>query len=207
MCVIKLDLSGNNKSKQNWFSPLQLWSLTSDFDLLHGHHFCHWYGSWKFHDGTRTETLPMGRIVPVRELTGLSGQNRLISSLINHIKLHLPWNEVGRELVPRYTPTKLGRDPRRIALTDHNNLISSLSTHLMTTSPMSEIGWDVVPRYTQPYHVGPRSEKNYTRESANEVWRTNRQTGRHGVLIELLVAVKNTKGHGLYTLSGLKKSR
>ena len=44
---------------------------------------------------------------------------------------------------------------------------------------MSEIGWDVVPRYTQPYHVGPRSEKNYTRESANE-------------------------GHGLYTLSGLK---
>ena len=34
---------------------------------------------------------------------------------------------------------------------------------------------------------------------------TDRQTGRHRVLIELLVAVKNTKGHGLYnTLSGLK---
>ena len=134
MCVIQLELSGNNKSKQNWFWPLWLWSLTSDFDLLHGHHFCHWYGSWKFHDGTITATLPLGRIVPVRELTGLSGLNRLISSLFNHIKLHLPWNEVGRELVPRYTPTKSGRDPRRIALTDlsdHNNLISSLSTHLM----------------------------------------------------------------------------
>ena len=26
----------------------------------------------------------MGRIMPVRELTGSSGQNRLISSLINH---------------------------------------------------------------------------------------------------------------------------
>ena len=76
----------------------------------------------------------MGRILPVRELTGLSGQNRLIGSLINHIKLHIPWNEVGRELVPRYTPAKLGRDPRRIALTDlsdQNNLISSLTTHLM----------------------------------------------------------------------------
>ena len=72
---------------------------------------------------------------------------------------------------------------------------------------MSEIGWDVVPRYTQPYHVGPRSEKNYTRESANEVWRTDSQTGRDGVLIELLVSVKNTKGHELYTLSGLKESR
>ena len=137
MCVIQLELSWNNKSKQNWFWPLLLWSLTSDPDLLHGHHFCHRYCSWKFHDGTITATLPMGRIVPVRELTGLSGQNRLISSLINHIKLHLP-NEVGRELVPRYTPTKLGRDPRRIApvrvladLSDHNNLISSLSTHLM----------------------------------------------------------------------------
>ena len=132
MCVIQMELSGNNKSKQNWFWPLWLWSLISDFHLLHGHNFCHWYGSWKFHDGTIKATLPMGRIVPMRELTGLSGQNRLISSLINHIKLHLPWNEVG--LVPRYTPTKLGRDPRRITLTDssdHNNLISSLSTHLM----------------------------------------------------------------------------
>ena len=130
MCVIQLELSGNNKSKQNWFWPLWLWSLTSDFDLLHGHHFCHWYGSWKFHDGTITATLPMGRIVPVRELMGSSGQNRLISSLINHIRPHLSWNEVGRELVPRYTLTKLGRDPRRIALTDlsdHNNLISSHS--------------------------------------------------------------------------------
>ena len=41
------------------------------------------------------------------------------------------------------------------------------------------------------------------------MWRTDRQTDRqrdrHGVLIELLVAVKNTKGHELYTLSGLKK--
>ena len=44
----------------------------------------------KFHDGTITATLPMGRIVPVTELTGLSGQNRLTSSLINHIKLHRP---------------------------------------------------------------------------------------------------------------------
>ena len=58
---------------------------------------------------------------------------------------------------------------------------------------MSEIGWYVVPRYAQPYHVGPRSEKNYTRESANEVWWTDRQTGRHGVLIELLVAVKKIR--------------
>ena len=130
MCVIQLELSGNNKSKQNWFWPLWLWSLTSDFDLLHGHHFCHWYGSWKFHDGTITATLPMGRIVPVRELKGSLGQNRLISSLINHIRPHLSWNEVGRALVPGYTPTKLGRDPRRIALTDlsdHNSLISSHS--------------------------------------------------------------------------------
>ena len=40
----------------------------------------------------------MGRIVPVRELTGLSGQNRLISSLINHIKIHIPWMKSAENL-------------------------------------------------------------------------------------------------------------
>ena len=75
---------------------------------------------------------------------------------------------------------------------------------------MDEIGRDLVPRYT-PYQVGPRSEKNYTRESANEVWRLGRQpdgrtdtpTNKHRVLIELLPAAKHTKGHKLYASSGL----
>ena len=66
------------------------------------------------------------------------------------------------------------------------------------------------------HQVGPRSEKNYTRESANEVWRPGRQpdgrtdkhTNKHRMLIELLPAAKHTKGHGLYASSGLiQKSR
>ena len=34
------------------------------------------YCSWKFHDDTLKGTLSVERIVPVREITGLSGQNR-----------------------------------------------------------------------------------------------------------------------------------
>ena len=124
--------------KQQIEAKLVLTSVTLIFDLWL------WPFSWtsflslvwllKIPWWYNNSNIANGRIVPVRELTGLSGQNRLISSVINNIKLHLPWNEVGRELVPRYTPTKLGRDPRRIAFTDlsdHNNLISLLSTHLM----------------------------------------------------------------------------
>ena len=48
-------------------------------------------------------------------------------------------NELSRELVPRYTPTKLGCGLRRIVpvealtgLSGHNNLIGLLNAHLMS---------------------------------------------------------------------------
>ena len=131
-------------------------------------------------------------------------------------------NELGRELVPMYTPTMLSRDTRRIGpvraltgLSGPNNLISSLSPHLMSYISHGRNRQRSCPKI-HPYQVGLRSEKNYTRESANEVWRlgrqpdgwTDTQTNKHRVLIELHLAAKHTKGHELYAPSGLiQKSR
>ena len=93
-------------------------------------------------------------------------------------------NELGRKLLPMYTPTVLSCDTRRIApvraltgLWGHNNLISSLSSHLMSyichgrNRPRSC-------RKVHPCHVWQWSRKNYTRESACEMWRPDRRPGR-----------------------------
>ena len=130
-------------------------------------------------------------------------------------------NELGRELVPMYTPTMLRRDTRiapvraLTGLSGPNNLISSLSPHLISYISHGQNRPRSCPKI-HPYQVGPRSEKNYTRESANEVWRLGRQpagrpdtqTNKYRVLIELLPAAKHTKGHERYASSGLiQKSR
>ena len=88
-----------------------------------------WYNNSNIANGKKCARERVNGLIRSKSFNWLVNQSYKTTSFLN---------EVGRELVPRYTPTKLGRDPRRIApvrvltdLSDHNNLISSLSTHLM----------------------------------------------------------------------------
>ena len=116
---------------------------------------------------------------------GLSRSKWLISLISNNLMSHvshgrtLPrsWPKVScpYQVWPRLVKLASGR-----ALTEFNrsnSLIRSLSVHLMSyvsheqTRPRS---WTKV----CPNQVWPWSEKNCTRESANEVWWTDAQTDR-----------------------------
>ena len=91
-------------------------------------------------------------------------------------------NELGRDLVPRYIPTKLGRDPRIIApgrtVTGSKSLISLLSTRLTNCAISHDRTRPRSCPKVHPYLLRPRSEKNCTRENRNGIVSTDRQAGR-----------------------------